>query len=345
MSAPVKTPDPEGSKPEKPTSFLGVIVGWALAAVPAVAGTIGFLGFVAVIGAAIQWTRFESAKLPADQAVHAIPQRELVAIGAVSLIAFTVLGLLAVLLAFIVDRRGDPSRSTRKALVFIALLEGLVVILLVWPPRVQALAAGVWMVAFAVASMLALRWLVTAWVDDGRRSEVFFSVALFGGVFAAARSIRSPKVQPAALVRKGSDRGVCGIYITETDSRVYLGRVEKEAGTGDNAVAGAGRVFWIPKNDVEMLSTGPLQGIDRANARAPVLLAELYADRPEEPGRTAKPTTETVAVERTRTSGSDSVKQTRTTTEEQPVVRDRPADRPASEETTCTDQELAGVGG
>lgn len=77
----------------------------ALEAVPAIAGAVGFVGFVALIGGAIEWTRFWAAELPADQAVGAIPETELVTVGAVSTILFTLLGLAAVLLVYLLDRQ------------------------------------------------------------------------------------------------------------------------------------------------------------------------------------------------------------------------------------------------
>ncbi|HUR87032.1 MAG TPA: hypothetical protein VMY78_16990 [Solirubrobacteraceae bacterium] len=88
-----------------------------LQALPAIGGAVGFVGFVAVIGGAIEWVRFWSAKLPADQAVEVIPRTQLVTIGAASMIGFTLLGLLAVLIAYLVDRRGTASMPTWRGVI------------------------------------------------------------------------------------------------------------------------------------------------------------------------------------------------------------------------------------
>ena len=54
---------------------------------------------------------------------------------------------------------------------------------------------------------------------------VFFSVLLFGSALTMARTLDEPKVQPVALLRKGNEIGLCGVYITQTKERVYVGRL------------------------------------------------------------------------------------------------------------------------
>jgi hypothetical protein len=101
------------------------VVAWLVRAVPAVAASVGFLGFVAVLGAAIVWTRFTAAHLPADQATSKFPKSDLVAIGAVSLVSFLVLGLLAVLLVYLLQSWLLPSsRAYRQSVDRIRDLEG-----------------------------------------------------------------------------------------------------------------------------------------------------------------------------------------------------------------------------
>src|SRR4051794_32485617 len=88
-------------------------------ALPALLGAIGFLGFVAAVGGAIEWVRFNAAGLPADQAGRGMPQQELVSIGAAAIIVFALAGAVAVLLVYALDRRGEVSVATGRGLGFL----------------------------------------------------------------------------------------------------------------------------------------------------------------------------------------------------------------------------------
>ena len=79
--------------------------------------------FAGVVGSAILWLRFWSARLPADQSVDAVSRSELVATGTQVLGAFVVLGLIAVAVAWLLDAKGQWVRSTRRGLVAIGLVE------------------------------------------------------------------------------------------------------------------------------------------------------------------------------------------------------------------------------
>jgi hypothetical protein len=89
----------------------------ALKALVASATAIGFTGFVAVLGGAILWVRFYSARLPADQALAVMPKGELVIFGAVTLVTFFILGGLTVLASYLLDPRAGPTASTRRILI------------------------------------------------------------------------------------------------------------------------------------------------------------------------------------------------------------------------------------
>lgn len=82
-----------------------------------------------LIGRAILWLRFWSARLPADQAAHAVSGGELVSTGAVALAIFVSLGLAAAALAWLLDGNGREVRTTRRGLVAIGLAE---VIAAIW---------------------------------------------------------------------------------------------------------------------------------------------------------------------------------------------------------------------
>ncbi|HET6449548.1 MAG TPA: hypothetical protein VFG31_10610 [Conexibacter sp.] len=471
----------------------------AIQALPAIAGAVGFVGFVAVLGAAIDWTRFAAAGLPADQAVRAIDRPELVATGAVSLIAFTLLALLAVLAAYLLDPRAEANPGVRRGAIAVAIIELLVVLWFTpasWWVYVLVVAGGV-AFGFAAGRLFTAfgRWLQTRsrardlgeqierarralfeaelardaalraeqrelWVDAERRRfdavthlallidtlyeesvvgdglpdergprrtrlvgsdtaeldalaerlvrqlrelgaprnplrrgdvqvavaaavalvvatvvvvlavddarwigimivvvallnaavygvaqaskrflwygiAIFLSVPLFGAALGAARTYRFPKLQPVALIRKSSDRAICGIYVAENDKRVYIARVELRDPDDHRAEPGTGRLFWIPLSDVDMIKIGPAQSIRDANGRAPLLARELYADRAEQAPATLTPT----QVQEVRDVGGAR----RTTTSEHAVQPGVPVakPRPTSPTASCTSETLA----
>lgn len=86
--------------------------------------------FAAVVGRAILWLRFWSSQLPADQAVDAVSQGELVATGSQAIAVFIPLGLIAMGVAWLLDSKGRMVRSSRRGLVAIGLAELLAAILI-----------------------------------------------------------------------------------------------------------------------------------------------------------------------------------------------------------------------
>lgn len=128
---------------------------------------------------------------------------------------------------------------------------------------------------------------------------VFASVVLFGATLSIVDTIRSPKVQPMALLRTSDDRPICGAYVTETDDRVYVARVVPDA-KGDGTQSKLGRVFWVDLDDVETVSVGPLQKVKEARARLKALADEIVADQPEGAPAKPKPVVETTTVRRSR---------------------------------------------
>jgi hypothetical protein len=502
---PMAEPESTASTTEQPQGALARLTQLAWQALPAVAGAISLIGFVALIGGAIQWVRFWAAGLPADQAVRAMPEPELVTIGAVSLVSFSIVGVLAVLLLYLLDHRGNATLRTLTGLFGLALAQMFVALCLVDLPTEQNVFLAVVFVTvvglayYALANLPRIlddrraarreddalmaagrryraaaeryedalfraqlppvprvseltaspatpeppadlepglvtstrqaavelkrarrEWTaaVARWktvVDDeaetdrrgragltlarggppsdeelarccdpqwdpgkeraedpqpegqadegrpdpgvverARRSSrgtagacaglgmiagiayllveggeeerllaavlvvvviltmatfgvayvtskftwygmaALASLILFGAALNIGRTVRDPVVQPAALVRAGDGQAICGFYVTETDDRVYMSRVQRdEDAEGSGADTGAGRMFWVKKEDVEVLTVGPLQRIPEAQARALALTAEVQADRPDRPGSTFKETVRT----------------------------------------------------
>ncbi len=98
---------------------------------------------------------------------------------------------------------------------------------------------------------------------------VFASVPLLGAVAGIARNLEDPQVQPLALIRAGDGEAEAlqGIYVTETDSRVYFGTVATDRCSGE-VEPGSGRLLWVPREDVVAMSVGPPQSVADAGVRA-----------------------------------------------------------------------------
>jgi hypothetical protein len=138
---------------------------------------------------------------------------------------------------------------------------------------------------------------------------VFLAVPLFGATLSATRTARSPQLQPVALVRKSDDIGMCGVYIAQTGDRIYLGHIAVKPGS-DKAIDGTGRVFWVPRDDVDIVTVGPLMSIKTVNDRALALLDEIYNDRAAElPARppATQTTTETTGAGKKKTEVTQTV--------------------------------------
>jgi lysophospholipase L1-like esterase len=86
--------------------------------------------FARQVGSTILWLRFWSSNLPADQAVAAVSERELVVTGAQEISLFLGLGLLALGGAWLLDGKGRWTRATRRGLLTIALVEIVAAILI-----------------------------------------------------------------------------------------------------------------------------------------------------------------------------------------------------------------------
>jgi hypothetical protein len=96
------------------------VVAAVQALLTAVVGALASLGFVAFVGGAVLWMRFWAVGLPPDQAVTVVPRGQLIATGASVLAAAAAFGLIAVGIAYIVDRAGGPSVATRVLLLLLA---------------------------------------------------------------------------------------------------------------------------------------------------------------------------------------------------------------------------------
>jgi hypothetical protein len=108
---------------------------------------------------------------------------------------------------------------------------------------------------------------------------VFVSVPLFGTLTWIAENVFEPQVQPMALIRKsdGADEYLQGLFVAETDSRVYFATVSTE-GCSNDLTPSSGRLLWVPKSEIAAIAIGPLQSVSRARRTA---LEMSYALAPD----------------------------------------------------------------
>lgn len=100
-------------------------------------------------------------------------------------------------------------------------------------------------------------------------AAVFVSVPLLGAVVGITRNIEDPQVQPVALIRgdDGPDRALQGIYVTETDDRVYFATIATEECT-EELVPNSGRLLWVARKDIVTMSLGAPQAVEEAGTKA-----------------------------------------------------------------------------
>lgn len=109
--------------PASSEGLLGRLSELAWKALPAIGSAIGFVGFVAIVGGAVEWIRFDAANLPATQGVLAVPKQELVVIGALALGLFVVGAVFAVLVVYLIDSDGNATPRTAYGLIGVGVIE------------------------------------------------------------------------------------------------------------------------------------------------------------------------------------------------------------------------------
>ncbi len=125
---------------------------------------------------------------------------------------------------------------------------------------------------------------------------VFFSVAVFGAVTNAVRTFLEPEAQAVAVLLKSSPpTGITGLYVAETDKRLYLGRVcaRPSADEDKPPERQTGRLLWVEREDVLEASIGSLQGLRSAQAQAEQLLTELEGSQVSAEGAGSMPPSRT----------------------------------------------------
>lgn len=131
-----------------------------------------------------------------------------------------------------------------------------------------------WLViALVAAAAITVAVRRVAWLANERLMwfgiALFLSVPLFGTVMTMARNLDEPRVQPMAIIRSsdGPSEAVEGLYVTETDDRVYFANVATEGCRGA-IKANSGRLLWVPKDEVVAMAIGPAQDVGSAGRSA-----------------------------------------------------------------------------
>lgn len=190
--------------PAGDSSALGLLKSATTAALPIVVSAVVSVGFVALAGKAILWTRFEALQVPGDQVVKAVPQGEAVAVGASILLIFGLFGVLAALAVYLLDRSGRATASMSRGLLVIVAIEATVAI---WHTHGKTLTSRIVADEIVVLAVAAIFWMtfvagltrqkVAPGGEDGRGDEAessgpFFFVSA-GELNKAAAQGRDPE--------------------------------------------------------------------------------------------------------------------------------------------------------
>lgn len=156
---------------------------------------------------------------------------------------------------------------------------GIGVFLVVW--RLEF--GGEWWVAVsltAAALVVAALWRIAELVNKRLvwfGVAVFLSVPLFGTLMTATQNAAHPKVQALALIRStdGPRESLQGLFVTETDDRVYFANIATEGCEEEKIVPKSGRLLSVPTDEVVAMSLGPSQSVKEAGKTALEMSYEL----------------------------------------------------------------------
>ncbi len=254
---------------------------------------VGVVGFVTLVGGAIEWVRFREAGLPAIQAVSAVPKAELIATGAAAIVPVIAVTIPLILVLLLLDRplkwlnkRGPGAGGVLRVLV-LSIPAALAAYFLA-----EKLSAYVYIAAFFLAATLAG---FSDWVRAERAraagtsafgwyaAMVLISAGVFASIVGFVDTLDRPKVQSAAVLRKGEDRATPGLYVAETADRIYLGEAVVESEDPVKGKAPNGRILVIPRDVVAGFGVGTYAPLKAALKSARALGKELDSRLPPLP--------------------------------------------------------------
>jgi hypothetical protein len=153
--------------------------------------------------------RFWVAGLPADQALAVVPRQDALVAGAVALSVFVIIGLIAVAIAYLLDRQGAPSTPTRIGLVLLAVI-GLVPVIVVADLDTQKTAVCVASVVVVGALIVFLsiafgeRLPEDGGVTDGRRRRAGGEGPLRRAATTSREALERSGIADTDRVRRGA---------------------------------------------------------------------------------------------------------------------------------------------
>lgn len=293
-------------------------------ALAAVAGGVTLIGFVTAVGGSILWSRFDSAGLPGDPSAALVSKGELVATGLSTLIPFVAGAALTLLLLYLIDptatvasageepaddsaRRAPVPGTAKRARMAKSfstafrdawlrglLLAGLELVFYAIATRHPA-DRTLWVLAIVVALGGALISLAVAARTVGFRwfgLTAFAAIAGFGAVMTYADTERHPQARPGAVVLKDG-RSFSGVYVAQTEDRIYLGLVRpSDAAPSDPDLCRgedspfqpqSGRIVSFPRDQVDSFALGRLRTRCKALYSAVALRDELLRKLPPPP--------------------------------------------------------------
>jgi hypothetical protein len=225
------------------------------------------------------------------------------------------------LFALVGTRRG-PERSWGYVVAALALAAAASVVLIResgWLATVAGIALLLGAANLGVAHITGHRF---AWYGIA----AFVSVVLFGAAFNLLRALEDPQAQGVAILRTNDAQPVCGIFVAETDDRLYYARVDLKGTANVRRLrAESGRLLWVPRDRLVAAEVGRLESLANAQSTALRLRQELALSA-EAPAR-GSPSTVTVPTRPPRSAegldpcGPAASQQTRPSTPELELVK------------------------
>jgi hypothetical protein len=243
-----------------------------------IAGGVGVLGFVVLVGGTIVFARLSAAGLPADEAVGDMPRDALLVIGAKALLPFGVGVVLGSVALFGIDRllRRRDRRRVRFGIAIAVAVGGVVLhVLLVLSTH----AAPVWWTYLLLAGLAAALVGLVALVALNE-DVVWFLLAgiLAAGLFSETsvliRTFSLTTVRPVALeLNDGSVLG--GVYLAETATQVLVGETCTDPHDQNIGDASTGFMRVVAREQVKALVIGTNGSLAEGIRREPQLAASL----------------------------------------------------------------------
>jgi hypothetical protein len=238
----------------------------------------GLAALVTFAGGAVLWVRFNELDLPADQVVTLLPKQLLLTTGARELLIPVAIGaLLALLLVLAAPLRAGALYWVGAGLLLLALLVAVLALTWdgTWVARLaMALAAlvGLGAILGAAIAMPEGRYAALAWTSAG-------AVLLIAIALVVVRESTHPRLEPVAVLLRGTPDSVVGFYVGQTADRLYVAPLPG-SGAGDDPFADqpVDRVVELRRDGVTALvlrepvaTDGDAPGRDEGRA----LLADL----------------------------------------------------------------------